>query len=206
MSTIPNKQSKKDLILEAAVRRFSAYGYTSTTLDMIAQDCQITKPAIYYHFKDKAALYEAVTCSQFSIVAERIEVATRSGDAAAKIHSYISTFGEFLISNPSFSAIFAREIAGGAVTLPSKCTKILSRTLARLIEILEQGREEKVFADENPFMLQMMIVSTLTSYNTTRPLRERIVHGLGENDAALEPHFENVIEDLSQKIIKALTC
>jgi len=206
MGTPPIKRSKKDLILEVAIRHFSAYGYASTTLDRIAQDCQITKPAIYYHFKDKAALYEAVTCSQFSIVAEHIETATQSGDAAGKLHSYISTFGEFLISNPSFSAIFAREIAGGAMTLPSKCTKILSRTLVCLIEILNQGKEEKLFGNENPFMIQMMIVSTLTSYNTTRPLRERIVQGLEEKDAALEPHFENVIEDLSQKIIKALTC
>jgi AcrR family transcriptional regulator len=200
------KISKKKLILEAAITRFSMYGYESTTLDMIAQDCHITKPAIYYHFKDKASLYESVVCSQFSIVAERIEAATKEGSAPERIGGYISTFGECLINSPSFNAIFAREIAGGASTLPSKCTRILSRTLLCLIDILDDGKKEGIFGEENPFMVQMMIVSTLTSYNTTSPLRERIVEEFVPDRKSLEPHFENVIEDLTQKIIKALTC
>jgi len=199
-------RSKKEDILRIAVEHFSQKGYAVTTLEAIAQECGITKPAIYYHFKDKAALYEAVVCSQFSIAAEQIEEATQSGGAVERMRNYIATFGKYLISNPSFNAIFAREIAGGASTLPDKCTKILSRTLHRLVTILDAGREEGVFVEENPFMIQLMIVSTLTSYNTTEPLRERIVESFSDTDVSLEPHFENVIEDLTQKIIKALTC
>ena len=203
---MPKRSSRKALILDAAIKRFSKHGYESTTLDMIARDCHITKPAIYYHFKDKAALYESAACSQFTIIAEKIEVATPKGSATERIARYISTFGEFLISNPSFNAIFAREIAGGASTLPSSCTKILSRTLLCLMDILKEGEKEGVFNEENPFMVQMMIVTTLTSYNTTSPLRERVAKEVAPDKKRLEPHFENVIEDLSQKIIKALTC
>ena len=200
------KKSKKELILEIAIEHFSKYGYSNTTLDGIASECGITKPAIYYHFRDKAALYEAVTCSQFSLVVERIEKLTRTGSPVERLGNYISAFGEFLISNPSFNAIFAREIADGAKTLPAKCTKILSGTLKMLVSILDDGKKEGLFADENPFMLQMMIVSTLTSYNTPRPLRDRIVKGMENEQIKLEAHFENVIDDLSKKIIKALTC
>jgi AcrR family transcriptional regulator len=206
LSKRENRESKKEHILAAALDRFSRYGYASTTLDMIARDCRITKPAIYYHFKDKAALYEAIVCSQFTVVTERIEAATQSGDARERLHNYIAAFGEYLIGNPSFSAIFSREIAGGAATLPPRCTVILSRTLLRLIAILDAGKAEGIFKEENPFMLQMMIVSTLTSYNTTKGLRERIVAEFSPENQRLEPHFENVIDDLSSKIIKALTC
>ncbi len=200
------RHSKKEKILKTAIELFSQKGFDATTLESIALECGITKPAIYYHFKDKAALYEAVTCSQFGKVAQQIEDETTTGSAVERLKSYISTFGNFLISNPSFNAIFAREIAGGASTLPSKCSKILSRTLLRLISILDEGKKEGIFAEENPFMIQMMIVSTLTAYNTTRPLRERIVQDFGRESTTLEPHFSNVIEDLSDKIIKALIC
>ena len=200
------RHSKKEKILKTAIELFSQKGFDATTLESIALECGITKPAIYYHFKDKAALYEAVTCSQFGKVAQQIEDETATGGAVERLKSYISTFGNFLISNPSFNAIFAREIAGGASTLPFKCSKILSRTLLRLISILDEGKKEGIFAEENPFMIQMMIVSTLTAYNTTRPLRERIVQDFGRESTTLEPHFSNVIEDLSDKIIKALIC
>ncbi|RLG40983.1 MAG: TetR/AcrR family transcriptional regulator, partial [Thermoproteota archaeon] len=48
------KISKKELILATAIEHFSRFGYELTTLDSIAKECSITKPAIYYHYKDKA--------------------------------------------------------------------------------------------------------------------------------------------------------
>ena len=201
-----SKVSKKDFILVAAIEHFSKFGYELTTLENIAKECNITKPAIYYHFKDKSALYEAVVCSQFLELALLIEKKTKDGDAECRLGSYIHTFGNFLISNPTFSSIFAREIANGAKTLPAKCSKFLSRTLTVLMQILEDGEKEGVFERENPFMIQMMIVTPLTSYNTTKPLREKILSVLDDRTKLPEINFENVIDNLSKKIIKGLRC
>jgi len=200
------KVSKKEVILKNAIKHFSKYGYESTSLENIAKECNITKPAIYYHFKDKAELYKAVICSQFSRLVETIETNTKKGSAEEKLNMYIVTFGEFLISHPSFNAIFAREIAGGGHSLPTKCSKLLSRTLRRLMDILKQGQDNGVFEEENPFMVQMMIVTTLTSYNTTKPLREKIASLLKDTTKLPEPNFQNIIESLSSKIIKGLKC
>jgi len=200
------KESKKNLILQVAIVHFSKFGYENTNLDLIAKECAITKPAIYYHYKDKAALYEAVICSQFSKLAQIIEENTLEGDITEKLHNYIDTFGSFLISNPTFNAIFAREIANGGLTLPSKCAKLLSRTLIRLMQILEEGEKGGIFEKENPFMIQMMIVTTLTSYNTTKPLRETILLSLEDKSKLPEVEFSNVIDSLSKKIIKGLQC
>jgi len=200
------KVSKKEIILSTAIKHFSNFGYDSTSLENIAQECNITKPAIYYHFKDKAALYQAVICSQFSRLADAIEKETELGSAEEKLNIYIVTFGEFLISHPTFNAIFAREIASGGHSLPTKCSQMLSRTLSRLIDILDEGKEQKRFEDENPFMIQMMIVSTLTSYNTTKPLRQKIASVLTNKTKLPEPNFQNIIESLSKKIIKGLKC
>ena len=201
-----SKISKKEMILKHAIEHFSKYGYESTSLENIAKDCNITKPAIYYHFKDKAKLYQAVICSQFSQLVEKIEANTKNGSAEEKLNIYIVTFGEFLISHPTFNAIFAREIASGGHSLPTKCSKLLSRTLQRLMSILQQGQDDGIFEEENPFMIQMMIVTTLTSYNTTKPLRERIASLLEDKTKLPEPNFKNVIESLSKKIIKGLKC
>ena len=197
--------SKKDTIIKNALKYFSLYGYESTNLELIAKDCNITKPAIYYHFKDKAALYKETICVLFLEIATQIEKNCADGSAVEKLDNYIKTFGDFLISHPAFNAIFAREIANGAKTLPLECTKSLSRTLFKLKDILEDGFKENIFEIENPFMIQMMIVSTLTSYNTSRPLRENVAEVLGIIHAP-EPNFKNIVESLSRKIIKGLRC
>jgi len=57
--------SKKEEIIKVASKHFSKYGYDRTSLDEVAKVVGVSKPAIYYHFKDKYALYEAVLCSKF---------------------------------------------------------------------------------------------------------------------------------------------
>ncbi len=200
------KVSKKELIIYHARESFSKNGYELTTLEAIAKECSITKPAIYYHFKDKAALYKAVVCPEFTAIALKIEENTQLGTPPQRLKNYIQTFGEFLISNPSFSAIFAREIANGSATMPDDCIEQLSRTIKQLISILKTGAEAGIFTQEPPFLIQMMIVTTLTSYNTAQPLREKISQYVQNKTTQAEPNFHNIIDALSKKIIKGLLC
>lgn len=47
-------------LLEAALTVFSAKGYAATTLEEIAKEAETTRGAIYWHFKNKADLYNAL--------------------------------------------------------------------------------------------------------------------------------------------------
>ncbi len=197
--------NKKEHIIKAATEHFSNYGYEATSLDNIAKACGITKPAIYYHFQDKAALYEIVLLRHFDRLNARINQGTDADDPRQALQGYIEAFGSYLIEVPTFSATLSREIANGGKGLPDSCISSLSQTLNRLSSILEKGKVEGFFVCENPFMIQMMIVTTLTAYITTRPLRERVYHHLGRPDW-IDPDMTDVITSLSDKIIKALAC
>lgn len=48
-------------ILKAALSVFSAKGYAAATLDDVAAAAKVTRGAIYWHFKGKADLYNALT-------------------------------------------------------------------------------------------------------------------------------------------------
>ena len=200
------KLSTKEQIMEVAGEHFSQYGYESTSLETIAKACDISKPAIYYHFKDKAALYEAVLLRRLSELSKTIEENTKFQTPEENLIAYIRTFGDYLIKTPCFSAIFAREIANDAKSMPKSCVIELSKTLKRLTSILEEGQKRGVFECENPFMIQMMVVNTLTSFITTKSLRKRVFDVLGESNEAIDPDIEDVVENLAKKIIKALTC
>lgn len=56
----PETATTRQRILDAALARFRAQGYGKTALREIAEDLGITKAALYYHFKAKADLLEAL--------------------------------------------------------------------------------------------------------------------------------------------------
>jgi len=49
----------KQTILGVSLQLFMQSGFESTYMDAIAEKAGVTKPAIYYYFKDKQALFEA---------------------------------------------------------------------------------------------------------------------------------------------------
>lgn len=51
---------KRELILDKAVLRFAHFGINKTTMNEIAEDLAISKPALYYYFPDKISLVIAV--------------------------------------------------------------------------------------------------------------------------------------------------
>lgn len=51
---------KKEIILETAKELFSQKGYDATSMDEIAQQTDVPKSLIYYHFKNKEELLNAV--------------------------------------------------------------------------------------------------------------------------------------------------
>jgi len=114
------------------------------------------------------------------------------------------SIGLYLMKHPSFNTIFATEIANGAKNLPNECIKLLSKTLNRLKSILNDGVKNNIFEKTNPFLVQMMIVTTLTSYNTTKPLRKKIAKELDLDETLEELDFNKIIEEVAKKILKGL--
>jgi TetR/AcrR family acrAB operon transcriptional repressor len=53
-------QATYDALLDAAEREFVCKGVTRTTLNDVASSAGLTRGAIYWHFKDKSALLEAM--------------------------------------------------------------------------------------------------------------------------------------------------
>lgn len=50
----------RDQVLKAALKHFANGGYAATSVQQIVGDAGVSKPALYYHFRDKAGLFEAL--------------------------------------------------------------------------------------------------------------------------------------------------
>src|SRR5580692_7167662 len=47
-------------VLKAALKYFANAGYAATSVQQIVDDAGVSKPALYYHFRDKAGLFAAL--------------------------------------------------------------------------------------------------------------------------------------------------
>ena len=54
------QKSKKDHIVESALPLFLANGFKGTSIDLVVKTSAVSKPTVYNHFPDKAALMLAV--------------------------------------------------------------------------------------------------------------------------------------------------
>ena len=51
--------ARETLVLEAAFKTFTRYGFTRTTMDDIATEAGLSRPALYLHFRNKKDIYRA---------------------------------------------------------------------------------------------------------------------------------------------------
>ena len=52
---------QRERILQVATRLFAAQGYANTTLAQIVRELGVTKPFVYYYFRDKQEIFETLS-------------------------------------------------------------------------------------------------------------------------------------------------
>jgi len=86
------KDSNRENILKIAREIFSKYGYKKTTLDDIANAVRKGKSSLYYYFKSKEDLFQAVIMKEVEILGYELEIViNRNTDPVDKLRDYILT-------------------------------------------------------------------------------------------------------------------
>ena len=100
-------------LLRAALKHFANSGYAATSVQDIVNDAKLSKPALYYHFKDKAALFEALVNEAHD---ERYEVvrqaAARGRDLRGQLIEVLTALFDYFHKNRDLTRIaFATAFA-----------------------------------------------------------------------------------------------
>ena len=120
----PKADSKtRRQILRAALRHFANAGYAATSIQQIVSDAKVSKPALYYHFQDKAALFEALVNEAHD---ERFEVvqqaAARGRGLRGQLIEVLSALFDYFHKNRDLTRIaFATAFAAPGEVPPRLC-------------------------------------------------------------------------------------
>lgn len=88
---------RQEQLIEIACRLFAKHGYEGTSLRDIADEAQITKAALYYHFPNKEALYERIVLESLQLLVDTVRDAIAHGNTPLeKIRLFMQASADFL--------------------------------------------------------------------------------------------------------------
>jgi TetR/AcrR family transcriptional regulator len=168
-------EESRAAILKAAVAEFAEHGIAGARTDAIARAARVNKALLYYYFKDKEALYQAVLDQVFSGLRDRV-APILEGDlpARAKVLQYVGAYFDYIAANPRFP----RVVQGEWMRAPRNRTGQMQR-LAReyfrpiyqkLAEVLRAGTAAGEFRAINPMDFVPSMVAIIVFYFAAAPV------------------------------------
>ena len=200
--SVRKKMSKKEEILKIASQAFAKYGYEGVSMDFIAKKAGITKAAIYYHFKSKHELFETILTKRITELGENLKIC-KFTNPKENLKCYIFTTAEIYKKYPCFAAILAHEFVNGGKNLNENLIRILSlNVFKKLVNILNKGVKKDIFEINNPFTVQLMIISSLLMNQTTESLRKKISQYI---DIPVKTDIQTIAKSIYEKVLKAIS-
>src|SRR5215467_1475323 len=103
-------EESRAAILKAAVREFAREGVAASRTDAIARSAGVNKALLYYYFKDKEALYQAVLDEVFTGVRAAIRQAlAQPSPPRDRICAYVRAHFDYIAAHPLYPRLVHAE-------------------------------------------------------------------------------------------------
>jgi AcrR family transcriptional regulator len=135
-----NALTRKEEIIRVSARLFATKGYHATTLDEIAGELGITKPALYYHIRDKEDILREIV----NRIMEPMEAASKAGRSSLspreKIEEIVKILVKFAAERKETTLIAFEEIK----ILPKRTSDAIKRRQKEVELSLQEALKEGV--------------------------------------------------------------
>ena len=160
-----NPKIRINEIIETAEPLFYSKGYTQTTIADIVNSMGVAPGTIYYYFKSKDAILDAIVNKHVNIFSEQIQLIADARDISSheklqKIirklfssvrHTNNKLLFEFLHNNDTLHMLHRIELQSKLLLLEPLC------------KIIKEGIDEQIFTNGNPTVLANIILALLYS-------------------------------------------
>lgn len=157
------ERSGRDLILHQATRLFINQGFNGVSMREIAESCNMTKAALYYHFKDKADLLRAIFTTYLETTRAHFSLAMKqSGNPRDRISNLVK---EFLLLSPEERGVIYLMIIEGQfleTELRDEITHVYhDQLLENLTSLIQEGIRQEELKDKDPYLTANLLLSMM---------------------------------------------
>jgi len=157
----------RSAILAAAEAQFARRGYAATRLDDVAAELDMTGAALFYYFRDKGALYDAMMEHAFGTLAARLgEALSAPTSITERIERAVEAWVDTVLARPALARLILRHIAD-AEQHPTKRVYPSSDTFFRVawpfFETAKKSGEIKPL-HANPYHVASAVIGSTIFY------------------------------------------
>jgi len=169
-SPISDLHNNKQKILDVAASLFAERGYDGVSVREIAEQAEVTKPVIYYYFKNKKDLHETLIQQAF-LHAHRMHEDIFQADAPVnmKLRMLMKAHFNFCKENPDvikilFDAIHQRVSDNQFMKNP-ETKETESEDIRRISDFIRLGQQQQIFKDTvDPMKVGMLFVGAMNIF------------------------------------------
>lgn len=185
----------KDQIVSTARNIFNRYGFKKATMDEIAQAMGKGKSSIYYYFKSKEEIYEAVIDHEAVFLRKEITKAIgQHENPKDKLKAYVLTRMKTFRKVSNFYDAIRSEVLNHLEIINKIRNKYDREEITLLQEILEEGIAKQVFRIKEPELTATAIVTALKGLEVPMIWASRKENPEGQLEQLLEVLFYGIIQ------------
>ena len=189
-----NKDEFKKRVIITAGQIFSHYGFRKTTMDEIADALKMGKSSIYYYFKGKEEIFEAVILYEAEVLRTELSRAIKMVNSPAeKLKSYVFVrMRAFEKLSNYYNAIFDKNLDHFEF-IEKVRERYDKEELAMLSLILYLGVRQKEFRNMNSEYTALAIQTTLKGLEVPLFWKKKELNIESRLNAILEVLFNGIL-------------
>ena len=174
-------EQSRAAILQAAVREFSREGVAGARTDAIARSAHVNKALLYYYYKDKDALYDAVLDQVFGGLTVCIQEAlSRDLPPREKLLAYAGAHFDYIAGNPLYPRIVHGEMMranrGSSPHFERIAQQYFRPLFGKVAQVLKEGITSGDFRPVDPLQFIPSMIAVIVFYFSSTPVL-RLVTG-----------------------------
>ncbi len=198
-------------ILEAALREFSARGYSGARVQTIAERADVNKAMLYYYFQNKENLYCSVLRHIGSKWFPRVfPILLESSDLERRVRRFVSTYFDFFSTHPEVGRLILREMSGGGEYLNKVIREWFKEMPVRPYELvtgmLRHEMAKGAVRETEPTQTLLSVIGMCVIYFAGRPVIQTILDIRPEDEMEFLEERKESIVDLILYGLKADRC
>lgn len=157
---LEEKKEMRKLILNAARKIFLEKGYELTSMRTIASEINYSPGSIYFHFKDKGAVFHELHKEGFQLLMNQLKVLDKVADPFERLKAVGRIFIQFAQENKDYYNLMfmVGQPAGDHQT---GGFQIASEAIGHLQKVVKECQEKGRFKDLDPEYFTFMLLSSI---------------------------------------------
>lgn len=191
---VDKDECRKKIIISAG-QIFSRFGFRKTTMDEIAKALKMGKSSVYYYFRSKEEIFEAVVLHEANILRNELTTAIKSVESPVdKMKKYVFVrMTSFEKLSNYYNAIFDKNLDHFEF-IETIRTKYDREELAILRLILYHGARKKVFNIKNSEYTALAVQTTLKGLEVPLFWEKRRINMEERLNAILDILFNGILK------------